>query len=218
MSGRLYLLRNGDSQTYKIGFSKDEDEHVAKRRRALATGNPEILHEIKTWRVDSKLSAFESYVHAHFVDQHINGRQSKEFFNMSCFQSDQNVSLDETLSDMIDNMYMTWNKLQDGVSPIDKIEQTSDSLEKASEDVEALVVQHRKLAAKIKIAQLEQDTIANKIKQAIGVNAGMESDACKVTWKTSETKRVNESVLKKDYPDIYEKVLKKTKSRRLYVT
>lgn len=209
MSGHLYLLRSGSSNDYKIGLTKDLDEHVSKRRKGLATGNPEILHKIKTWHVDSNLSGFEVFVHAHFTPYRIFGRESKEFFKILDLSDDE-------ISRKIDNLHREW--LDNYSEPNSKeIEQTSDDVVDALPEHSSLVHRYHELAATIKLAQMEQTVVANQMKSFIAEKAGMKGDFGKITWKTIESNRVDSKALEQHFPEIYKKVTKPTKYRRLFV-
>ena len=78
--GTVYLLRNGDSDVYKIGRTRT----TAKRRRGgLSTGNPERLTTVKEWAVPARHGEFEQLLHCTFADRRLRSGDSTEFFDFA---------------------------------------------------------------------------------------------------------------------------------------
>jgi hypothetical protein len=73
----IYLLRQGDSNTYKIGRTTQETE---ERKNSLQTGNPSVLTVVKEWAVSHKVAELEKYLHDVFADNRRWGSPAKEFF------------------------------------------------------------------------------------------------------------------------------------------
>lgn len=63
------------------------------------------------------------------------------------------------------------------------------------------------------------DTIENRLKEALGKENATygNSAAYRISWKTQNRKTVDSKLLKSDYPDIYEKVVKESISKRFTV-
>jgi hypothetical protein len=202
MAGLVYLLRSGDSTVYKIGRTRNT---VEKRKKGgLSTGNPDILHNIKTWECGNAANVFENLLHNTFVANHLSDRDATEFFD---FTSTPEANVVAQIDALFADFQTEWQELPD-------LTQTDDVLIPSTTELELLVQERRNLQAKIKVLEYHVHNKDAKIKAMLGNHMGFEFQGRPVvTWKQQTTTRFDQQALKEKYPEIAKEFLKPTLSR-----
>lgn len=79
--------------------------------------------------------------------------------------------------------------------------------------IDKLLEDYAVLSAEIKNKTVEQNRLKQLIQQELGENVGGLGSEYSVSWKPQTSNRVDSKLLKANFPDVYEKVLKQTESR-----
>ena len=80
-----------------------------------------------------------------------------------------------------------------------------------------LITQYQESAAAEKSAEKAKEEAANQLKALLGENEQGEIDGYKVTWKSVTSERLDTKALKTELPDIAERFLKASESRRFTI-
>jgi len=80
---KLYIIRSGETQLFKIGISKDPD----KRLKQLQTGNPNLLKIYFTFQINNKYQNvkavnIETTIH-NFLQEYTGKHILNEWFNLT---------------------------------------------------------------------------------------------------------------------------------------
>ena len=80
---KLYIIRSGETQLFKIGISKDPD----KRLKQLQTGNPNLLKIYFTFQINNKYQNIkavniETTLH-NFLKEYVRKHILNEWFNLT---------------------------------------------------------------------------------------------------------------------------------------
>lgn len=192
--GIVYLLRHGETRTYKIGKTHDSK----KRKKALSTGNPEELHLIKQWAVTERHAEFEKLLHLTFAEYRLRRAESTEFFIFDHLPEAELIAA-------IDGLHQTFLARIEAFQDCDQV-QTGPGLIDADADLELLVERRRQLATRIRLLEMECGEVDARLKQRIGGNAGVRQAGRPrplVTWKTVSTARFDVHKFKSEYPEMY---------------
>ncbi len=202
MAGLVYFLRSGDSSLYKIGRTQHS---VEKRKKGgLATGNPDILHEIKTWDCGQAANVFEHLLHNVFVKQHVVNRDATEFFDFT--------GMDE--SDVVDRIDALFVEFLSDWRDMPVIAQSDDGMLAATSSLQALMAERRELQGQIKVLEYYLAMKDAKIKAELGGHAGIECNGRPVlTWKEQTTVRLDQQALKARHPELVAEFSKQSTSR-----
>lgn len=84
-------------------------------------------------------------------------------------------------------------------------------------EMEAKAWELRQLQALIEEAQAEAESIKDAIKAAMGDSEAIRAGEYKITWKPVTTARIDTTALKKALPDVAERFMKETTTRRFCV-
>lgn len=84
-------------------------------------------------------------------------------------------------------------------------------------EIEAKARELRQLQALIEEAQAEAETIKDAIKAAMGDSEAIQAGEYKITWKPVTSTRIDTAALKKALPDVAERFMKETTTRRFCV-
>ena len=194
-SGIVYLLRHGNTRTYKIGRTVGS---ALKRRKTLTTGNPEQLHLVAQWEVPEKHTEFEKMLHLNFAHHRLRAADSTEFFDFE--------AVDEpSLTARIDAMFASFCARIEVLRDCDS-EQTEQSCIDADECTKALIAEHRRLTNQIKLLQMECSEVDAKLKKKISGHAGIKHDGRErpiVSWTTIKSERFDSHKFKEAHPEIY---------------
>jgi hypothetical protein len=202
MAGIVYFLRSGDSTVYKIGRTRNT---VEKRKKGgLSTGNPDILHDIKTWDCGHAANVFENLLHNTFIANHLSDRDATEFFD---FKNTPEADVVAHIDALFAEFQAEWQDMPD-------VTQNGDSLLPLTTELEQLVRERRNIQAQIKVLEYHMHNKDVKIKACIGEHMGFEVQGRPVvTWKQQATTRLDQQALKEKYPDIAKEFLKPITSR-----
>ena len=203
--GTVYLLRNGDSDVYKIGRTRT----TAKRRRGgLSTGNPERLTTVKEWAVPARHGEFEQLLHCTFADRRLRSGDSTEFFDFA------GVPVHELVA-QIDREHASFaERLR--LDALADAPQRSDELIEPTDHIAELVQRRHRLRSRIKLLQAECAGVDAQLKAAIQGAAGVRHDARDrplVTWRTVTTRRFDAHRFQAEHPALHAAYLSETTSR-----
>lgn len=205
----MYLLRHGNTRTYKIGRTIGS---AMKRRKTLTTGNPEQLHLVAQWEVPEKHTEFERLLHLKFSANRLRAADSTEFFD---FQT-----VDEpSLTARIDILFTSFCERMDVLRNCDS-EQTEQSCIDADDGTKALIAEHRRLTNQIKLLQMECSEVDAKLKKKISGHAGIKHDSREkpiVSWNTIRSERFDSHKFKEAHPEIYKAFTNKISFRTFRV-
>lgn len=130
---------------------------------------------------------------------------------------------------LIDNERAFWDLVQSGTPPVpDGSENTAETIYKLYpnavdgatadlEDMESKLERRKELAGLIADLKDEKEQIDNELKDHLEDCEVGFSEKYVVSWKNTETSRVDTKLFKKEYPEIYASVLKTTSGRRFSV-
>ncbi len=79
--------------------------------------------------------------------------------------------------------------------------------------IDKLLKEYAVVAAEVKNKTVEQDRLKQQIEAVLGENVSGEGTSYRVSWKPQGRVSVDTKLLKMNYPNVYEKVLKQTESR-----
>lgn len=84
-------------------------------------------------------------------------------------------------------------------------------------EIESKIRELRQLQALIEEAEQEAETIRDTIKTQMGESEELHAGEYKITWKTVTSSRLDTAALKKALPDVAQRFMKETISRRFCV-
>lgn len=84
-------------------------------------------------------------------------------------------------------------------------------------EIEAKARELRQLQALIEEAQAEAEAIKDAIKAAMGDSEVIQAGEYKITWKPVTTARIDTTALKRVLPDVAERFMKESTTRRFCV-
>lgn len=87
----------------------------------------------------------------------------------------------------------------------------------SNKEMEAKVRELRQLQALIDEAQAEAEAIKDAIKAAMGDSEAIQAGEYRITWKPVTTARIDTAALRKALPDVAERFMKETTTRRFCV-
>ena len=76
----------------------------------------------------------------------------------------------------------------------------------------------RQLQALIEEAQAEAEAIKDAIKAAMGDSESVQAGEYRITWKSVTSSRIDTSALRKALPDVAERFMKETITRRFVIS
>lgn len=106
---------------------------------------------------------------------------------------------------------------QDG-KILDEVYPTSTDELIENNDLNDLIAYRQELQMHIDEMTKEKEEIETQLKTAIAEKLGIVTDKYQVTWKTQHSARLNTTMLKQDYPEIFENYIQETKYRVLRIT
>ena len=206
-SGKIYLMRSGDSDKYKIGRTT---QSVSKRRKTLKTGNPDPIRVIRVWEEVPSHVQFEGILHAVFCANRDHQSDATEFFE---FQ-DVDRAIDRIEHELVKHVERT--TLTASLSR----EQESDSLVEADEALRRLVQRRREARAQAKLLEQECHDLDALIKKHIGGNAGIGApgrERALVTWQDVRTRRFDVKAFREAHAELYDSFVRDEACRRFTV-
>lgn len=145
----------------------------------------------------------------------------KEFY---FFEVERN---EEEIEALIQQEHKFWNYVKtDQEPPVDGTDSTSEALNQVfhpSDDAGSVIISDDltsmllELKSKQKELQTIQKEYENQIKDVMGDAVYAYSNHANITWKESVSKRFDTTRFKKENPDIYEKYVKESKTRRFLI-
>ena len=205
--GTVYLLRHGDTRTYKIGRTRSSAD--SRKRTGLATGNPEILTVVQSWTCDVRHGDFETLLHNTFNAARIYGRESTEFFDFG--DRDEAAVVAD-----IGELHRRFVVASRVVACAQDLVQADDDVVPVDDDLKALIGEHRRLQAEIKLRQFWCSVVDAKLKARIGTHAGIQGESAThpvTTWRTQLTTRLDQKAFKDAHPDLHTSFCTQTASR-----
>lgn len=134
---------------------------------------------------------------------------------------------EEEIEALIQQEHKFWNYVKtDQEPPVDGTDSTSEALNQVfhpSDDVGSVIISEEltsmllELKSKQKELQTIQKEYENQIKDVMGDAVYAYSNHANITWKESVSKRFDTTRFKKENPDIYEKYVKESKTRRFLI-
>lgn len=182
----VYCFQVGSSDCFKVGRTKNAP---VGRMKNVSVGSPQKLTLYKAVETDSA-SRLESYIHK-LLEPH--RAPNGEFFNVTKSQ------LDDALREAI-QFVSTSQPLLEEAKKLQRKKPTANVLE-PSDDVVAL---HSELKAALResfLLERKIELLQSKLQVAIGENLGLRGVA---SWKWRETWILNQALLKREEPALYE--------------
>ena len=189
----VYVLREGQSNVFKIGRTKGTVDGVVKR---LRTGNSHPLNIFAVIETDQE-SACEAHFHQCLVGRRVVQGGGWEFFEMESEEEMRRVI--KEFEDLVKELEC----VRQSVSQFSDQQCSEDIVEPTAEDRtllnELLVIKEKQAYLKF-----EQERIESKLKLRIGSSSGIRGIA---TWKSEL--RFDEQCFKERDPEGYFQVLEK---------
>ena len=198
--GYVYVLSAGDTNRTKIGRTKGS---IADRIYQLQTGNPFVITE-RDHIATAYASKVESYLHALLAP--VRG-ESGEWFEVAQVDLDQALEQARSYAAHLEATQETIESLV-GV-------QVEDREEAASEQDHDLHLELLRLYAEHKRIEVEIERRESRLKLRIGSASHLETIA---SWKHVSGKRLDQTRLKEERPDLYEAFSKQINTRRFVVS
>ena len=134
---------------------------------------------------------------------------------------------EEEIEALIQQEHKFWNYVKtDQEPPVDGTDSTSEALNQVfhpSDDVGSVIISDEltslllEIKAKQKELQVMQKEYENQIKDIMGDAVYAYSNHANITWKESVSKRFDTTRFKKENPDMYQKYVKESKTRRFLI-
>jgi hypothetical protein len=187
----VYILREGQSNIFKIGRTKGSATDVVKR---LQTGNSQPLTVFETVTT-TKESACEAFFHRRLVSRRVGGGGGWEFFQM---ESEEHMRL--TIQEF-EVMARAFEEARKQVSKFDNELCNDNIIEACPEDRELLACLLR-IKEEQEYLKFERALIESKLKLRIGTAYGIRGVA---SWDAE--RRFNGELFKESDPGFYLQVL-----------
>jgi hypothetical protein len=191
-AGQVYLLQSGGTNRFKIGRTASSPE---KRRRTLATGNPDDLREVKSWHLPDRHGEFERLAHAAFSAERIVDADATEFFVIDAIGP---------AVTRLDALHTEFLQQVAADAAVHGVPQSDDTRVPPDEAVLGLIGRRRALRARVQLLQFQCATIDAQLKQAILGHAGVAGagERLLVSWRTVSTTRFDHAAFKRKHPDL----------------
>jgi hypothetical protein len=199
----VYVFREGQSNIFKIGFTRSED--TEPRRRQLNGGNSQGLSLFEVVETDSE-SVCEAFFHSLLSTRRVVRGGGKEFFQMD--SEDHMHQIIEKFRDMASRL----ENARQAVADFENAQCTKALLEPISTDMELLeqlqAVETRLLEIKEETEYLnfQRELIQSQLKQRIGGSLGIRGVA---TWETKIRRNFSEELLRERDPELYQELLER---------
>ncbi|MBW4038733.1 MAG: GIY-YIG nuclease family protein [Acidobacteria bacterium] len=199
----VYVFREGDSNIFKIGLTRDQD--VSPRRRQLNSGSSAGLREFEVIHTD-KPSELEGFLHSLLKHRNIKRHGGKEFFEM---MSENHMR--EVLN-LAGPMFQRSHFASKSVSSFEKL-QCEGSIRKAKQTDLKLVSRLREIEKRLweiedeaVFLRFEMEMIECELKASIGDGPGIDGVA---TWESAVVRKFCLPLFQEREPDIYRRVLER---------
>ena len=195
--GYVYIIRSGDTNTFKIGRATD----LEKRLKAHATGNPEPLTQFDVIETDHP-SQCETYMHHRLRSKRYTRGDGTEWFEVEPDELEIVIAdarqYNEEVLPLITQAEALAITECDGtiLEPTDAVMNTYRTLIKVREDYESLGYRKTHLEAQLKLI--------------IGTASGIDRVA---DWAMVGRPSFDSVTLKTERPDIYKRYERETRSR-----
>jgi len=191
----VYCFQVGSSDCFKIGRTRNAP---TGRMKNVSVGSPQRLTLYKTVETEFA-SRLESYLHKVLEPYRApNG----EFFNVTTSQ------LDDAVRESIQFVSATEPLLEEA-KKLQRKKPTADLLEPSAE----ILALHRELKAALRqsfLLERKIEALQGKLQVAIGENLGFKGVA---SWKWRESWILNQALLKREEPELYEQYRERSGSR-----
>jgi hypothetical protein len=197
----VYVFREGNSNIFKIGLTKDQD--VSPRRRQLNSGSSAGLREFEVINTDTPRE-LEAFLHRLLGHRNVERHGGKEFFEM---MSENHMR--EVLS-RAEPMFQRSHSATKSVSSFEKLE-CEPGHRKASQSDYELVNGLREIETRLReiedeavFLKFEKEMTECEIKARIGNSQGIDGVA---TWESSVRRNFCLPIFQEREPEIYRRVL-----------
>lgn len=194
----VYVLRNGAEDVFKIGRTKGDLE---KTIRQLSRGNPMPLTAYDSIVTDEEIAG-ETYLHRKLRSQKVVESGGREFFRVG--QSELNAAIQDAREYLAD--FVQTKRVADELCASDDdgtiVVPTEDdlimykSLCRVREEEDSLGSQRQFLESKLKM-RINRASALGQI----------------ATWKTQTSLRLDQAVLQREMPDVFQAFQRPTRSR-----
>jgi hypothetical protein len=194
----VYILRNGDEDVFKIGRTKSDLEKTIKQ---LSRGNPKPLTIYDSIVTDEEIAG-ETYLHRKLRSQKIVESGGREFFRISTTELGAAIQdAREYLADFIQTKRVADELCasDDDGSTVTPTEQDLDiyrSLCMVREEEDSIGAQRQFYESKLKM-RINRASALGKI----------------ATWKVQTSLRLDQTVLQREMPDVFQAFQRPTRSR-----
>jgi T5orf172 domain len=189
----VYILREGQSNIFKVGRTSGSIENVLKR---LRTGNSSCLSLFDTVETGSD-SACEAFFHRRLRTKRVIGG-GWEFFEIEVEEMRQIVT-------HFKSMFNDLVSARETIAPL-KERDSTDVLLAPTPDDEKLLQRLLMILEEQEYLKFEAELISSKLKQRIGLAAGIVGVA---TWKSQVNRCYDEEMFKRQEPEFYEEILER---------
>jgi len=197
----VYVFREGNSNIYKIGLTKDQD--VSPRRRQLNSGSSAGLREFEVIHTNAPRE-LETFLHRLLGHRNVERHGGKEFFEM---MSENHMR--EVLS-RIEPMFQRSQSAAISVSAFEKLQCEGGFRKADASDLELLQglreskMRLQEIEDEAVFLRFEIEMIECEIKARIGDGRGIDGVA---TWESKAIRKFCLPLFQEREPDIYRRVL-----------
>jgi hypothetical protein len=194
----VYIYRSGDTNSFKIGKAVD----LARRKKALVTGNPEPLTEFDVIET-AHAAQVETYLHHRLRSRRVLKSEGNEWFQLDA----------DELSDVIRDARHYAEQVLPMLADADLLAEAECEdriLEPTPEDWDLYL---DLLRARERYETLEYDVklLEARLKLAIGTASGMERVA---SWRSVITPRFDSTAFAVAHPELHHQFVRESRSRR----
>lgn len=196
--GYVYIYRSGAGNVFKIGRATD----LAKRVKALATGNPEPLTPFAVIEADHP-SKVETYLHHRLRSKKSSGSEANEFFE---------VDPDE-LAEVILDARQYAEEVLPKIAEADRLsqEECDDRILQPGDAEWAMYNELVRVREEYETLEFDKDRLEAELKLAIGTAGGMERVA---SWRMVTSRRFDSERFSAQHPELYEAFFRESRARR----
>lgn len=199
----VYVFREGSSNIYKIGLTRDHD--VSPRRRQLNSGSSAGLREFEVIHTEEPRE-LEEFLHGLLKHRNVERHGGKEFFEMI---SENHMR--EFLR-RAEPMFRRSRSAAKSVGPFEKLQCEGGFLKANKSDLELvrglreIEVRLREIEDEAAFLRFEKQMIECEFKARIGDGPGIEGVA---TWESSVRRNFCLPLFQEREPDTYRRVLER---------
>jgi hypothetical protein len=194
----VYVLRSGTENIFKIGRTRGD---VDARIRQLSTGNPYPFTKFEVIETEHD-TLCESYLHRLLSTKRINSGSAHEFFAITPTELIPILDEVRTYLDEQIPVVLEANKIA--------AEDSDGSVKTPGNEAQSIYQELLELGEQTARLNARREYLEGRLKVMMGKAAVLEGIA---SWQTQINTRLDQSALKQEEPETFDRYLKESKSR-----